>query len=501
MGGGTLNFIPLWTTPDGCTLGNSLMSQLTAGRVDVNGNFNLLSTAGAYQIGASTVLSILGTNNLFAGVGAGSSNTGAQNTFVGANAGNRNVGGNYNTFIGEEAGWLKNQGDHNAFTGYRAGYRNFNGKFNAFFGSEAGHYNNGSNNVFVGYGANYGPLAYAGNTGDNNTMVGFEAGRYNTANNNSFYGYRSGFSNTQGFSNTFSGFQAGQSNTTGAGNTFIGTLAGYHNSESPDNTFVGSGSGSGEQSTCSAGNACSRQNTCIGDYSCASGNLGAFNTVIGFGAGADGDANIFIGDSAGEFNLSAFEDIYIGNQGAYMETNTIRVGREGNQVDTYIAGIYSASSESPSQTVCVASDGKLFGTTGTCPSSSRRFKEAILDMGDSSSKLFQLRPVTFFYKPQYDDGSRLLQYGLIAEEVAKVYPEMVAYGRDGQPYTVKYQSLAPMLLNELQKQHTVVAAQQDAIKTQQEQVNAQQQQMQAQQQQIEQLQQRLSRLESLVAKK
>lgn len=74
-------------------------------------------------------------------------------------------------------------------------------------------------------------------------------------------------------------------------------------------------------------------------------------------------------------------------------------------------------------------------------------------MGDSSSKLLQLRPVTFLYKPEYDDGSHSLQYGLIAEEVAKLYPEMVGYDKDGQPNSVKYQSLLPMLLNEVQKQN------------------------------------------------
>ena len=101
--------------------------------------------------------------------------------------------------------------------------------------------------------------------------------------------------------------------------------------------------------------------------------------------------------------------------------------------------------------------------------SSRRFKEQITDMGDSSSKLFQLRPVNFFYKPQYDDGSHLLQYGLIAEEVAKVYPEMVAYDKDGQLLTVKYQLLAPMLLNEVQKQNAQLQGQAEAIRLQQEQ--------------------------------
>ena len=74
-------------------------------------------------------------------------------------------------------------------------------------------------------------------------------------------------------------------------------------------------------------------------------------------------------------------------------------------------------------------------------------------MGDSSSKLFQLRPVTFLYKPEYDDGSHSLQYGLIAEEVAKIYPDMVGYDKDGRPSSVKYQALAPMLLNEVQKQN------------------------------------------------
>ena len=133
-------------------------------------------------------------------------------------------------------------------------------------------------------------------------------------------------------------------------------------------------------------------------------------------------------------------------------------------------------------------------------------------MGEASSKLFQLRPVTFFYKPQYDDGSHILQYGLIAEEVAKIYPDLVVYDKDGQPETIRYHLLTPMLLNEVQKQQKVVSAQQDVIATQQQQLNAalekvdvQQQQImslqqskESQQQQIESLQQRLQRVEALV---
>jgi trimeric autotransporter adhesin len=133
------------------------------------------------------------------------------------------------------------------------------------------------------------------------------------------------------------------------------------------------------------------------------------------------------------------------------DSGTIQIGTQGTQTaGTYIAGIYGATATS-ALPVYVNSNGQL-GTV----LSSRRFKEQIADMGDSSSKLLQLRPVTFFYKPEYDDGSHQLQYGLIAEEVAKVYPEMVAYDKDGLILTVKYQLLAPMLLNEVRKQNDII---------------------------------------------
>jgi hypothetical protein len=129
--------------------------------------------------------------------------------------------------------------------------------------------------------------------------------------------------------------------------------------------------------------------------------------------------------------------------------------------------------------VYVDSNGQL----GTIVSS-RRFKEQIRDMGDSSSALMKLRPVTFLYKPEYDTGQRTQQYGLIAEEVARVYPDLVAYESDGKPYTVKYQYLTTMLLNEVQKQYRRAEAEAEVIKSQE--------------QKIEELEQRLSRLEGVV---
>lgn len=98
-------------------------------------------------------------------------------------------------------------------------------------------------------------------------------------------------------------------------------------------------------------------------------------------------------------------------------------------------------------TVVIDSNGQL-GTV----SSSRRFKEDIRDMNDASSGLLRLRPVTYRYAQPYADGGKPLDYGLIAEEVAEVYPDLAARGADGQIETVQYQKLTPMLLNELQKQ-------------------------------------------------
>jgi hypothetical protein len=124
-----------------------------------------------------------------------------------------------------------------------------------------------------------------------------------------------------------------------------------------------------------------------------------------------------------------------------------------------------------------------------------RFKEQINDMGDSTSALMKLRPVTFLYKPEYDKGERTLQYGLLAEEVAQVYPELVAYDKDGQPYTVRYQYLASMLLNEVQKQYRRAQDAAAVIQAQQKEIESLKGQLQMQNAD---LQERMSRLEKLV---
>ena len=199
---------------------------------------------------------------------------------------------------------------------------------------------------------------------------------------------------------------------------------------------------------------------------------------------------------AGFNNGTGSSNVYVSSQGTSGESNVIRIGTQGGsdgqQNAAFIAGVYGSTS-SAGVPVYVNSDGQLGTLT-----SSLRFKEYVRDMGDTTSDLLKLRPVTFFYKPEYEKGPRTPQYGLIAEEVEQVFPQLVAYDSDGKPYTVRYQYLAPMLLNELQKQYHRVDHQATLITEQQEQIQTQHKQLGAQQEQIHSLQERLSRLESLV---
>jgi hypothetical protein len=158
-----------------------------------------------------------------------------------------------------------------------------------------------------------------------------------------------------------------------------------------------------------------------------------------------GNSNIMVGNGAGSnFNAIESSNIDIGNNGIAAESGVIRIGTAGTHTATYIAGISGVTVSGSA--VYVTGNGQL-GTV----SSSRRYKEDIHDMGAASDGLLRLRPVTFRYKKPYDDGSKPIQYGLIAEEVNEVYPDLVAFNKEGQPETVQYYKLDAMLLNEVQK--------------------------------------------------
>jgi len=157
-----------------------------------------------------------------------------------------------------------------------------------------------------------------------------------------------------------------------------------------------------------------------------------------------------MGHNAGVDYTTGSDNIAIGNNGDGNESGTIRIG-DADQTRTFIAGITGVTD---GVSVLIDSAGQL-GTV----SSSRRYKEDIEEMAGASDGLLSLRPVTFRYKKAFVDDDKPIQYGLIAEEVAEIFPDLVVYNEDGEPETVKYHLLATLLLNEFQKLEQVTADQ------------------------------------------
>ena len=286
------------------------------------------------------------------------------------------------------------------------------------------------------------------------------------------------------------GIGALQLNNTGTKNVALGGNTLQSNTSGQNNVAVGLGA--------LAANTTHGQNVAIGE-SALQGSDGDYNTAVGwvallqngshtanaaFGWAAlgnlsNGDYNVALGPRAGAHLTSGSYNAYLSNLGVDGESNTIRIGDSHNQ--TFIAGIRNATTGfNDAVPVLIDSHGQL-GVV----SSSRRFKEDVQDMGNASHDLMRLRPVTFRYQKPFADGSKPIQYGLIAEEVAEVYPDLVAHSADGQIETVKYQVLDSMLLNEVQRQQTEFGAQKDQIRRLE--------------QQNQSLQERLAKLEAALA--
>jgi hypothetical protein len=262
------------------------------------------------------------------------------------------------------------------------------------------------------------------NTGDSNTAVGAGALLSNTIGiRNTANGAFALFSNTIGVENMANGCQALYNNTTGSENTANGAFALYYNTTGHDNA--------------ANGQAALVNNT--------TGNDNTADGVTALDNNTTGNNNIAVGSTAG-FNLTTGDfNIDIGNVGVAGEAFTIRIGDVESQTRAFIAGIFAVPVTGTG--VVVDSDGQL-----GVAASSQRFKDEIKPMDKASEAILALKPVTFRYKHEIDP-KRIPQFGLVAEEVAKVNPDLVACDAKGEPYTVRYDAVNAMLLNEFIKEH------------------------------------------------
>ena len=194
---------------------------------------------------------------------------------------------------------------------------------------------------------------------------------------------------------------------------------------------------------------------------------GNVNTATGrfaLGNNTTGTDNIAVGYQAGINLTTGSNNIDIGNVGVAGESTTIRIGTQGTQTKTFIAGISVTGVMGTA--VKINSSGQL----GVAPSSAR-FKQQIQSMDKASEAILALKPVTFRYKKEID-SERIPQFGLVAEEVEKVNPDLVVRDSDGKPYTVRYEAVNAMLLNEFLKEHRIVQEQGATIARQQKQIEA-----------------------------
>jgi hypothetical protein len=376
-----------------------------------------------------------------------SSTGGEANTAVGYKALTGNTGGAFNTAVGQQALASNTTAFANTAIGTGALFRNTTGEENTASGADAlGNNTTGLFNTATGTSA-----LFSNTIGFDNTSTGARALESNTTgNNNTATGARALLSNTTGSDNTANGLQALGFNTTGHENTAIGTGALNGNITGSFNTAVGV--------SALVDNTTGHENTAIGVSALLINEIGSFNTAIGefaLKSLTTGDHNIALGFRAGINLDSGDNNIYIGNAGFGSEFNRIRIGANGTHNATFIAGI-SGVAVTGSQ-VIVNSNGRL-GVTA----SSARFKEAIRPMDKASEAILALKPVAFRYKKEIDPAGTS-QFGLVAEDVEKVNPDLVIRDPDGKAYTVRYEAVNAMLLNEFLKEHRKVQQQEATI--------------------------------------
>ena len=359
-------------------------------------------------------------------------------------------------------------GTGNTASGYYALYSNTTGSYNTASGDYALGGDTAGYNTAIGFAA-----LNANSGGVANTASGYGALNQNTTGYfNTASGSQALVANLSGTENTASGAQALYSNTTGSRNNASGQGALYSNTTASDNNAVGTNA--------LHDNTTGTLNNAVGGFAMEFNTTGSNNNAVGYGAllhntaGADnsaqgyfalantttGNLNIGIGYQAGLNQTSGSQNIYIGNPGVAAESNVIRIGSKSApsiKNTTYIAGI--SGNVVTGGTVVVTASGQL-----GVASSSRRYKQDIEPLGNLSERLYGLRAVKFRYIKPDEQGRKPLQFGLIAEEVAAVLPELVYRDAEGRVEGVRYDELTPILLNELQQQRRKLEKQADQLR-------------------------------------
>jgi hypothetical protein len=370
----------------------------------------------------------------------------------------------HNTAEGKNALFSLTTGTDNTAAGFQALGSNTTGSSNTAAGSQA---------------------LRSNTTGTQNTANGAFALFSNTTESfNTATGFQALFSNTGdgGHYNVANGYQALFSNTTGRRNVADGNAALLSNINSNFNVAVG------DQAllNLTTANPDEGANTAIGAFALVNSTTGEGNTAIGESALVNhitGFQNIALGYVAGQNLTDGTNNIDISDPGVPVESNTIRIGNvvgftdiygfpHGAHTATYIAGI-SGQTAAGGVAVFIGSDGKL----GTLTSSAR-FKTEIKPMDKSSEAILALKPVTFRYKHEIDPKG-ISQFGLVAEDVEKVNPALVARDADGKPYTVRYEAVNAMLLNEFLKEHRTVQELKSTVASQEATISQQKKEFQA----------------------